>query len=218
MCEVLMVISYPRNTTQNQSRNQRWMETLKQELTPPAIIGGTSLTGKSITEQTLSFYFAISSNLSEAKRKKSISVSVINLAVGEKFSSFSLRRKSSSFLDVSGKEKTEINDDSSNESEEEKDSFSNPPTPPTPPKRISSLKPNKAQIPIPAPRKISTVSLPVRLARLGFRLCKFAFTSLLHHLTLLLFPDPLLNQSFTLPGAPQLHLQYQMRPQQILSI
>ena len=86
-------------------------------------------------------YFAISSNLSEAKRKKSISVSVINLAVGEKFSSFSLRRKSSSFLDVSGKENIEINDDSSNESEEEKDSFSNPPTPPTPPKRISSLKP-----------------------------------------------------------------------------
>ena len=45
MCEVLMVISYPRNTTPSQSRNQRWMEILKQEPIPPAITTGTNRTG-----------------------------------------------------------------------------------------------------------------------------------------------------------------------------
>ena len=173
------------------------------------------------------FHFELSSNLSDAgKRKKSISV--INLAVGDKFSSFSLRRKSTSFLDLSGKENTDdVNDDSSIESEEESDSF--PRSPPIPPVRTSSLeepvrtnslktpKKPKRQIPIPAPRKISSVSLPAgRLARLGLRLCKFAFVYQLHHLTSLLFTDPRLDQSFILPEGPQ--LQYQMRPQQILSI
>lgn len=215
-----MVISYHRNTTPNQSRNQRWMETLKQEQIPPAIIVETSLTGMSEHFCTnliiLWLDFEISSNLSGAKRKKSLSV--INLAVGDKFPSFSLRRKSSSFLNLSGKESTtDVNDNSSNESEEENDSSSNPPMPPARTSSLEEPQTNQNSLkPIPAPRKISTVSLPGRLPRLRFRLCKFAFTFPAHHLTLLLFADPLLDQSFIQPGVPQ--LQYQMRRQQILSI
>ena len=213
MCEILMEISYPRNTTPNQSRSQRWMETLKREQIPPAIIEGTSLTGMRICH-FIDFHFELSSNLSDARKRKK-SISVINLAVGDKFPSFSLRRKSTSFLNLSGKGNNDDNDDSSNESEEE--NISLPRTPPVPPVRTSSLEesvrtsslqrppkpPRKLQIPIPTPRKISTVSLPVRLARFGFRLCKFAYTFLLHHLTFLLFADPLSDQSFILPGGPQ---------------
>lgn len=150
-----------------------------------------------------------------AKRKRSLSV--INLAVGDKFPSFTLRRRSSSFLNLTGKESTEIHVDSLIESEEESDSFSKHPLPLL---RTDSMEEPKTEpkslIPIPAPRKISTISLPGRLGRLRFGLCKCALKFPPYHLTLLLLADPLLDQSFILPGVPL--LECQMRPRQILSI
>ena len=96
-------------------------------------------------------------------------MSVLNLFVGEKFSSLSLRPKSSSFLNLS-KENVGMKDDSSDKSVEEGRSFLVPPT--ISPDEPSS--PSTFQIPVPAPRKISGVSLPGRLTRSPFRLRRSA--------------------------------------------